>query len=376
MGDHGNLQTEPLGGGEAEVALSGTVPEGWDVLVGDDPSADFFHTPNWTVAICTHLPHLEPVWLTINEGGKLAAGLVAVRCRSTFRLGPLPVCIDRLESSHQGTSGGPLISNRLSIARQARLFSQLVTAYRELRGSGLADCHLSLNPQHEVRFGGLMQTAAGWRQRPLNSAILDLSGGAEEVATRRMAKSKRNERNRALRRGAEVFATNEESLLDAYYPLYESACRHWGKPALPLELLAELLNDSQGRVFMTCVRLAGQVIGGHINCHHGQGVVAWNGVTDPAFANTHFPATLAIWGDIEESCRRGANWLDLGSSGGIGSLTNFKKLCGAKDRMRGWYVHETPLIRGAHWVKRHYRRCRELTGSGVSRLHDGNSAGP
>ena len=86
------------------------------------------------------------------------------------------------------------------------------------------------------------------------------------------------------------------------------------------------------------------MIGGHLNLHYGDRVIAWNGVTDPALARTHFPATAAIWGDLVESCARGARWLDLGGSGGVIRLEDFKRSFGAREQERGWYTSDAPAL--------------------------------
>ena len=89
-------------------------------------------------------------------------------------------------------------------------------------------------------------------------------------------------------------------------------------------------------------------------------VQAWNGVTDPAYARTHFPATLACWGDLVEACRLGASWLDLGASGPFASLQGFKRSFGADLQMRGYYVADSPALRGL-------RRARNLMAKAASR---------
>lgn len=367
----GDVTVESPAGDPVEFTLSSTVPEDWDALAGSDPAADFFHSAAWTVALGEHLPHLQPLWLAGRQGGRLVAGLAAVRSRRDVGVGPWRLRLDRFESHLESAYGGPLVAGRLSEALRESLFLQTVDAYRQVRGTRCSVRHLSLNPRQEERFGGLLRRKTSWRRRPLTAAILDLEGGPEEVARSRMAKNKRNERNRGLRSGAEVFATREESLLDAYYCLYAAACRHWGKQAMPLGLLRDILAEPQERVFLTCVRLDGRVIGGHLNCQQGRGVVTWNGVTDPAYARSHFPSTLAIWGDIVESCRRSAGWLDLGSSGGIDSLVAFKKHCGAQERLRGWYVREPLLVRAALAARDLWRRARPGAAARFSRWHDG-----
>jgi hypothetical protein len=230
-----------------------------------------------------------------------------------------------------------------------------------------------LNPLSEARFGHLLAPADGWVRHDSPTAMVPLAGGLEVVEQQRVVMNKRNERNRGLRRGAEVFATREADLLAAYYRIYEQASAHWGVVPAPLGLLQNLLADPQDQVFFTCVRHEGQVIGGHLCLHLGDRVFAWNGVTDPAFARTHFPATLCFWGDLVEACRRGAKWLDFGASGGVNSLAGFKKYFGADLMERGFYVNDSAGLKTL-------RRFGDLAGraqQGVSRRwHDGATGKP
>jgi len=107
--------------------------------------------------------------------------------------------------------------------------------------------------------------------------------------------------------------------------------------------------------------------------HLGARVFAWNGVTDPAFARTHFPATLCFWGDLVEACRRGAQWLDFGASGGVNSLAGFKKYFGAELMPRGFYVADSRLLGALRWGGATLGRLR---GGTARRWHDGSTGQP
>ena len=50
--------------------------------------------------------------------------------------------------------------------------------------------------------------------------------------------NKRNERNRGLRRGAQVFVSRDDADLAAYYPLYTAAAARTGRGADPVDVPA------------------------------------------------------------------------------------------------------------------------------------------
>jgi hypothetical protein len=267
----------------------------------------------------------------------------------------------------EGTSGGPLLHAELPVATQDRLFALLCDAFLARRPQGLATVAVALNPSTETRFGRLLRERPAWVRHDSPTAMVSLAGGIDTVAGERLVMNKRNERNRGLRRGAEIVTTADAKLLAAYYPLYERASGHWGRTPTPLGLLQDLLADPRQRVYFTCVRLEEQVIGGHLCLHLGERVFAWNGVTDPAFARTHFPATLCFWGDLVEACRRGAQWLDFGASGGVHSLAGFKKYFGAETMDRGFYVSDSLAMR---LLRRGAARTAGLRGGTDTRWHD------
>jgi len=336
-------------GSEYDVGLAAAAPTDWEDLLAAAPAADYSHTRHWHDSACGHRDGACQLWWTVRQGGQLVGGLGAVltpRVRRVARLLPL----HRLESSVEGTSGGPLLRTELAVAAQDRIFSALIAAFLASRPTGAASAAVALNPASEKRFGHLMLNQPGWVRHDSPTAMVSLAGGIETVDRQRMVKNKRNERNRGLRRGAEVFVTQDEDLLDAYYEIYARASTHWGVAPVSLGWLRDLLADPQERVYFTCARLGDQVIGGHLCLHLGARVFAWNGVTDPAFARSHFPATLCCWGDLVEACRRGAQWLDFGASGGVHSLTGFKRYFGAEVMARGFYVNDSSslrLLRGA-----------------------------
>lgn len=353
------------------LEISARAPDDWPALLSRDPAAEYTHTRTWTDSVQSQLPGTGARWLTLRKAGELVGGLNAVDRSVSHKVLGLPVSFSHLDSSFEGTSGGPVVAQGLAPAVRERIFGDLVEGLAEQRLGVLGACSVVLSPIQEERFGPVMTRLGGWTRQEVTTALVSLAGGIDKVDQDRLVMNKRNERNRGLKRGAEVFATDDPDLLAQYYRIYEHAAGHWGIDAVPLGLLQALLRDEGGRVFFICVRLKGQVIGGHLNLHLGDKVLAWNGVTDPRYARTHFPATLCFWGDMVEACRRGALWLDLGGSGSVGSLAGFKKFFGAELKVRGLYTRQSwaaGLVQKGRLALR--KRRTKSTGR---RWHDGNS---
>jgi len=346
-----------------------TAPADWPALVAATPLADYAHTRHWHDAVCAHRAGASQLWLTVRRGGQLLGGLGAVVAPAVRRLGGV-LTVQRLDSSVDGTSGGPLVHPAVAEDERDRVFIALVDKFLAQRSGNPATVAMALNPGSENEFGHLLRGRGRWQRHESPTAMVSLAGGIDVVARERLVMNKRNERNRGLRRGAEVFATRDADLLAAYYPLYAAASAHWGVVATPLGLLRDLLADPLDRVFFTCVRLDGKVIGGHLCLHLGERVFAWNGVTDPAYARSHFPATLCFWGDLVEACRRQARWLDFGASGGIHSLSGFKRHFGAELMPRGFYVNDSIDLRVLRRIGSLVQRVRH---GAERRWHDGRT---
>jgi hypothetical protein len=354
------------------IERSPRAPAGWDALVAADGSNDYPHTAHWNESAAAAIPGAVVVWLTVAGEGRLLAGLVAVERRAGRGL----LARRRYDSSCEGTSCGPLVSADLPPDRRDALVGDLLRAFARLRSGPLGAVTVALGPERESRLGHLLARDGSWVRHDSPTAVIDLAGGADEVSARRLSMTKRNERNRGLRRGAVIDVTHDRAALVEYYPLYLAAAAQWGVEPTPLPFLEALLADPAGRVFFTRVRVDGRIVGGHLNLHLGDRVFAWNGVTDPAVARTHFPATLCFWGDIVEACRRGARWLDVGASGGISSLDGFKRYLGAEARARGYYVDEGAAMRSLRTARAMARRPRFGRAAPDRRWHDGRDGEP
>ncbi len=333
-----------------QIGIDITPPPDWEAFLRRCPDGHFFAHPVWTRVVCRHLAGVTPIWLTARDGERLVAGMVAVR--RAHRLGY------RLTSHFDGTPGGPLVAPDLPDPERDILFQQLVQTYARLRRQRNLAATLTLDSCHEQRYGHLLSCSA-WRRQEIPTAFMPLAGGLAHVEMHVLKKNRRNERNRSLKRGCSYQVTVDPEILEAYYPIYLAAAARWGIAPVPSTLLRELLTASEDRAYFTCVWYHGALIGAHLNLHWHDRVTVWNGATQPVH-DDKYPATLLIWADLEEACRREASWLDLGGSAGRTKLANFKRLLGAQEEIRGHYVLESSWLqmwrRGRGWLQRFGRR--------------------
>lgn len=352
---------------ELSITLHANLPTCWDDLVASSVEADFFHTSAWTPLAARCHGHLRPFWFTASLGDQVVGGLAGLKWSSKI---PVLGQLHRLESSLEGVSGGPVLKAGLSAEDQKNVFQYLVWALQKAGDKGLARCSISLNTAQEKQHGALLKKMAGWDRRSVPGAVINIQSGLDEFEMTRMKKNKRNERNRGLKRGVEAFVTNEVKWIQEYYPIYQAASETWGISPVPLDFLKGLLELGPEQSFFTCVVYEGKVIGGHLNLVHRDRVMAWNGVTDPAFARDYFPATIAVWQDATEACRRQAGYLDLGASGEVVSLEGFKKNFGAEMEERGFYVLETSGLKRLSRIQKFIMGPKSKSIGEARRWHD------
>jgi len=335
---------------ELTVAVTHAPPAAWAEFLTSAAGVEFFHTTLWTESVTRHIPGCKPYWLSIRHDDRLVGGLVALRQRTGW--------FTRFVSSHEGTCGGPVVRGDLSTEFQEQIVATLLERYAESLTGRCLQLSFTWAATVVEQWDRLAQVA-GWSGRTVPGAVIPLVGGLEHVERYIFKKNRRNERNRALKRGCISGVTRDPELLAQYYPIYLASARRWGITPTPLNLLQELLIDPGEHVFLSYVQYEDELIGGHVNFGWGRRVTAWNGAT-LAEHNDKFPATLLIWTDIVEACQRGAEILDLGGSGGIATLANFKKLLGASEEIR---IHYQKTRRCYRWLRQARSLLRRRDGS-------------
>jgi hypothetical protein len=311
-------------------------PAAWDDFLTGVPAADVFCTTRWHEALLRHYHGSQALWLAAYQDDRLVGGLVAT--------GRLRYGLRRCFSGIEGTSGGPLVAAELSSAERQGVFAELAAAYRVLLGGRTVTVTMSLPRDQEEEFGASLAAGEHWRCRQIIGAVIPVDGGVDHVDKYVLSNNRRNERNRALKRGCTAAASNDPDLLAEFYPIYQAATLGWGVEAVPLAFLHDLLTAPGSPALLISIHHEGAVIGGHFCLVSGDRLVAWVGATLPRHNKQLFPATLIVWQEIVEACARGLQWVDLGGSGDITTLDRFKQLLGAQPEKRGHYTASVPWL--------------------------------
>lgn len=203
-----------------------------------------------------------------------------------------------------------------------------------------AEIHLShisdpvwLHAAHNLRFQV--------RQQP--TYVLDLAGGFDDVWTNRFRSSVRTGVRKAERSGIEVEIDRSGRCLGAFYDLYANSIERWSgimhvplwfarwtatraTPRSTLGLVAERFGEN---CTTWVARSKGEPVAAIIVLRSGQYAEYWKGAMNKSLASplraNHLLHKLAI----EQACRDGCRFYDMGRADPGGSLATFKERLGA-----------------------------------------------
>jgi len=332
-----------------ELAVGPRPPAAWQELLRAAASVSFFHEEAWAAAVADRIPGAEGGWLLIHADGRPVAGLALARTRR----GPL----HRWQGHYAGLPSAPLLAADLTPARREAALDALVAGCADLTAdSRCLGLTLHLPPAWDAALARPL-AARGFRRQDDPAAVLPLAGGLDHVEMHVLKKNRRNERNRAFKAGVRAEVREDDGHLSAFHAVYRRACAGWGVPAVPEDFCRDLLRQAGGKAFLITAHHADELLGGHFCLRDADQVTAWLGATVPE-RNDLFPATVLVWTDLQEACRRGAARLDLGGHGGQDGVQNFKRLLGADVLVRGRWERAAPaarLLRAAGSLRRRGR---------------------
>lgn len=316
-------RVDSRGGPGPSVATS--IPGDWGDLLSHVAAVPFTAQAGWTRLAAHHYPGATSRWLQVRQGDDLLGGM-AVLARPRRGL-------VRLESSFDGTEGGPQIRSDLSSQQRGSVVRALGRALAgQLKGrAGLAA--MTLAGEHAEADAGIL-AEEGWLRQDYEAAVVPCTGGLDHVGRELWTNNRRNERNRGLKRGCSLHGGADADALARWYPLYEAKARQWAQAPVPLGFLQDLLTEFPDQMCFGHVRLEGEVIAGHLGFISGDRLVAWQGAARPDLARTHFLTTLLYWRDLMTACERGLQAVDFGGCVGRDSLWDFKRRCGAEPSRR------------------------------------------
>ena len=301
----------------------------WHAVLRADPGATALQTPAYFEAVLTATGGRDDSRLySLEDGRRLVLPLVGQRAVPGLR-------VNAAFPGGYG-HGGMLASGGL-------LASDVRMVVEDLRGQVLS-----------TRIDGAHHTAPQWSAGRMAGVVevlrrvevLDLTPGFDELRAHHFSRNVRYHLRKAERSGVEVELDTTGRLVPVFHQLYRAWVDRWApKSGLPpmvarrmamwqeplkkFETVAALLGQDC-RVLVAWHR--GAPVAAAISLVHGQHATGWRSysikeLAAPVSANVLTQATC-----LADACRSGCRYFDLGQSGGVASLEQYKNSFGATPR--------------------------------------------
>lgn len=301
----------------------------WRQALAADPDALFSQTPEWLDVICAIDGWRDASRLYVwPNGRRLVLPMVAKGVGEVVAVeGSFP----------PGWDYGGLVGGAVTPDEAAAVCADL-TARRLLRQ------HILPNPlQGNAWSQAIAQGAPGALAIPCRAHVVDLEGGAG-AAWNRFSSDARRRIRKAEKQGLEVECDTTGRLLDVFDELWSASVRRWtarsgeplwlarlrGRRAHPLSRWRQIAERTSGAVAIWVARYRGEPAAAMVvlrgpNDHDTRGAM------DKELAGPTSANLLLEWFVIQDACRRGVRWLQMGRSGQAGSpIGRFKENFGAR----------------------------------------------
>ena len=299
----------------------------WQKTYLADSTAIFHQSPRWMEYLCAAGGYENISRLYEFKNGKhLVLPLVK-------RRGIPDVCAFAESLPYAWGHGGPLASSVLEK-------QDIAVVMKDLAQVGYLSTSIRPNPLQGALWAAAqlpkMETVARC------SHVLDLSGGFEEVWTKRFSKQKRKDVRRAQHAGLEVECDTTGRLIPVYYKLYEQSLVRWAQQQHEPLWMARLrahLRDSQSKLKAMADFLGeycrvwvawheGRPVASHIVLQDTNSTPILGAVDKPAAAATNANSLLERL-TIEDACQAGCRYYDMGETGENKGLAYYKRGYGA-----------------------------------------------
>lgn len=283
----------------------------WEALLRESPDATVFQTPGWTKVLSETYGYRPAARLFETSDGEVLVPMVEMRRFGMNALSSIPLGY-----------GGPVTPGH-PVGRLGELLGALVGG-RTLR------LYLSLPPRlgterTPMAMAGFEEYVSDWNY----CHVLDLAGGPEAVL-QRASRSIRRNIAACERMNVEVTADNSSDGLQDFYKLFAAQSRSWGytTPPYPFRLYEAIMRHLGQNTQLLIARRAGEIIGGQLLLLRGDVPLAWSLVALNNMRGCH-PSAMLIHEAVTEAYEAGASYLNLGGSGQLTGVREYKEHWGA-----------------------------------------------
>jgi CelD/BcsL family acetyltransferase involved in cellulose biosynthesis len=348
--------------GNGDLRVTSPVPRAvWESLLRSDKGAAATQSLAWRDAVFATGRYQDVSLLY-----EFASGRQVVLPLARHRRQP-PQAAVVTSWPREWSSGGPISQDgRVSPAEAAAVLADVAR-----RGTLAAQIRLRYNAD-----GNWLSQASRFRVEPYGCYVLDLEGGFDHVWQHKFRGDARTAVRKAERSGLDVEVDRSGGLLGVFCDLYEKSIRDraarqhdplWltrlrmnrGAPASPPQL--KLVADHFGKDCATWVaRSKGQPVAALITLRFGTHAHGWRVALDKELAHPVRASEYLHRLDIEEACRDGYHFYNMGGAPAGSTLARYKDKLGAT-------MHFTHELYAEHLPVRAARTARRFSGDLVKK---------
>lgn len=296
----------------------------WQSLAVNSPTAVTFQTPAWMDALCRAQSMRDASRLYLAPDGRMLV---------------LPLARHRLAGIAASMPHGYGTGGLFGIEAERR--EDVAACLADLAGAGFTKISLRPSPM----LAEVWRDQAGdFHTETRDTQTIDLDGGYDHFFTKVLDSSMRAKVRRAERLGVEIEWDSTQRGIDIFYDVYtgwldeRADRRHLSRRLIRFtghrrEPRAKYVavSDALGAACRTWIAwFEGKPAAAAIELVHGGHAAYWRGASDRALVTRSRANELLHCRMIEFACESGCRWYDMGESGGVESLMQFKRRFGAQ----------------------------------------------
>jgi Acetyltransferase (GNAT) domain len=333
--------TTGAGGGSARV-LSPAPRDAWASVLKASAEATIFHTPEWLEACCVAGGFEDASRLYERQDGRqIVIPMVRHRGRRALRT---------TWSMPDGWgSGGAIAPRRVTPEDVATVLDDL------LRATG----RLIVKPGH--LSGGAWVATSARKRVPRTVHLVDLREGFGALWSNEFSSNTRTKIRKAEKRGVDFQWGTGNELVKIHWDIYLRWTAHRATArGIPVPVgVALAKRHGSAERFETVARclgercrvaiawIDGQAVASAIVLHHGAHAHYWRSASDLAVDRSRHANWLILARILEDAAERGCDHLDMGESGGVRSLVDFKEHFGARPQSYDELRFEPQIVTNA-----------------------------
>jgi hypothetical protein len=288
----------------------------WQTIFDSSPGSSVFQSPDWAwrMECCLDSCTAKPFLFEFADGTQLVWSMLQRPIKRMFRC---------LEAMPLGLYGKPAIYGEWSPEKGEKIL-------RTILAGRCLEMQYVENPFSEP-LSFLLPNGCVQEVHPAETHVLDLAKSWDVMWEKRFSTRIRNQVRRAEKEGLKVRPGLSKKDVDKFYLLYEASTKTWGynQPPYSKKFFQGLMDNAPDILQLLLVEDHERTVAGGIFIEDTEFILYWFGAMDKTAAKK-FPTYLLLSHAIREAINKGKRYMNMGASGELDGVRQFKELWGAR----------------------------------------------